>query len=106
MLNPLYKPASLRAHGGVLSHGDVVYLALDFASGSAADALRLHLTVADAEKIAVGLLDAVAVQRYRTLRLTCQRSISSGSPISDGSPHDGQSVVPPAKSSSARCGVE
>lgn len=103
MLNPLYQPATLRAAGGPESHLDVVYLALDQAGGSVADALRLHLTVQDAQTIALALLDAVAVQRYRASVLAHQSLISSGSPNSDGSPQDGQSVAPLAKSSSACC---
>jgi hypothetical protein len=104
MLNPIYKPATLRAVGGPQSHGDVVYLALDYGNGTVDDALRLRLTVSDAEKIALGLLDAVAVQRYRASFLAHQSLISSGNPSADGSPQDGQSVAPLARSSSACCG--
>jgi hypothetical protein len=100
----MYKPASLRAVGGPESHLEVVYLALDQAGGSVADALRLHLTVEDAERIALALLDAVAVQRYRASDLAHHSLISSGNPNSEGSPHEGQSVAPFAKSSSACCG--
>ncbi len=35
---------------------------------------------------------------------TCQSSMSSGSPHSDGSPQSGQKVVPPTKSSKAEIG--
>lgn len=104
MLNPAYTPVSLRAVGGPESHLEVVYLALDRGRGSVADALRLHIPVEDAERIALGLLDAVAVQRYRGFLRNCQSEIASGSPNSDGSPQDGQSVAPLAKSSSACCG--
>lgn len=106
MLNPSYTPVSLRAVGGPEGHPDTVYLALDTAEKTVASALRLHLTVEEANEIALGLLEAVAIQRYRCGLRKCHSLMSSGSPSSDGSPQDGQSVAPLAKSSSAFCGEE
>lgn len=109
MPNTAYMPVSLRAAGGPDAQPEIVLLALDAATGTAADALRLAIPLAEAQRIALALLHEVAVQRYRQegqrIRLTCSQSpISHGSPSSPGLPHDGQSVEPLAKSSSACCG--
>lgn len=64
MLNPVYKPASLRSVGVAPYRHDVVDMALDVSCGGAAHAHRFQLTLADAERTALALLDAVAVQRH------------------------------------------
>ncbi len=104
LLNPAYQRAVLRAVGTPPADASVVGLSLDTSSGRADEALRLRLSLGEAERTALALLDAVAVQRYRASLCQVQASISSGSPSSDGSPQEGQSVYPPAKSSSACCG--
>ncbi|MCE4371793.1 hypothetical protein [Xanthomonas hortorum] len=103
-LNPVYQPVALRAVGTPPTDHHVVGLAFDTARGTAADALRLRLSVEDAERVALELLNAVAIQRYRASLCQLHSPMSSGNPSSDGSPQDGQSVCPPAKSSSACCG--
>ncbi|MBB4726371.1 hypothetical protein [Xanthomonas arboricola] len=103
-LNPAYQTVSLRAVGTPPTNHEVVGLAFDTPRGTAADALRLRLSVQDAERVALELLNAVAIQRYRASLCQLHSPISSGKPSSDGSPQDGQSVCPPAKSSSACCG--
>lgn len=65
MLNPAYKAVSLRSVGSPPDHPDVVGLALDVPGGESAQALRFHLSVDDAQRTALALLDAVSIQRYR-----------------------------------------
>lgn len=89
MLNPAYKPAALRSVGRPPSHPDVVGLALDVQGGDTAQALRFHLSVDEAERTALALLDAVSIQRYREAVRRFQSPMSSGSPNCDGSPHEG-----------------
>lgn len=103
-LNPAYQTVALRAVGTPPTAHDVVGLALDMPRGTAADALRLRLTLPDAEAVALALLNAVAIQRYRASLCQAQSPISSGNPSAEGSPQEGQSVCPPAKSSNACCG--
>lgn len=104
MLNPAYKPVSLRASGAPRDHHDVVMLALDGPNQAPEHAFRFLLPLAEAERIALALLSDVAVQRYRDGLTRCQSPISSGNPSNDGSPQEGQSVYPPARSSNACCG--
>ena len=110
MSNPSYKPVSLRATSAPEADSAVVLLALDVAGKSWADALRISLSLEEAEAIAVALIGEAAVQRHRQAvqrhRLICDQSdMSSEMPSSDGSPQDGQSVAPEATSSTACCGV-
>lgn len=104
LLNPAYQMVVLRAVGTPPTDHNMVGLAFDAPCGTASDALRLRLGVQEAERVALALLDAVAVQRYRASLCQLQSPTSSGNPSSDGSPQDGQSVYPPAKSSNACCG--
>lgn len=103
MLNPAYKPVSLRAVGTPPGHHDVVGLALDVPGGGAAEALRFHFSREDAERTALALLDAVSIQRYREAVCQFHSDTSSGSPSNEGSPQSGQEQCPPASSSSADC---
>ncbi|UZW62739.1 hypothetical protein [Lysobacter enzymogenes] len=104
MLNPGYKLVSLRATGTPPCNHEFVGLALDEPGSGAAEAHRFRLTLAEAERAALALLDAIAIQRYRASLCKVQSPIWSGSPSLEGSPQDGQSVCPPAKSSNACCG--
>jgi hypothetical protein len=85
MLNPAYKPASMRSVGMPPAHPDVVGLSLSCGTDCPADAMRFHFTREEAERLALALLDAVSIQRYRV----AQSSICSGKPNCDGSPQSG-----------------
>lgn len=89
MLNPAYKAASLRSVGMPPGHPDVVGLALDVPGGGSAQAVRFQLSVDDAERMALALLNAVSIQRYRVAVRQFHSPMSSGSPNCDGSPHEG-----------------
>ena len=89
MLNPAYKPASLRSIGMPTGHPDVVGLALNVSGGEPAQALRFQLTIDDAERMALALLNAVSIQRYRESVRKFHSPISSGRSNCDGSPHEG-----------------
>ena len=102
MGNPEYQHATFRAAGSPADDLDAVFLALNTPPGDAHSAIRVKLPLDEAERAALDLLNEVAIQRYR--RMCSQSSIWSGNPSADGSPQDGQSVCPPAKSSSACCG--
>lgn len=95
MLNPSYRRVGFRATGTPPGHHDVVGMSLDVPQGSAADALRFHLSVEDARRLGMALLDAAAIQCYRAevelLKSWLQSPISSGNPIDDGSVSEGQS---------------
>lgn len=83
-----YKPAVLRSVGQSPVDLDHVGLSLDAGGQPRED--RFCLSLSEAERLALALLDAVAVQRYRAVRATCQSPISSGNPSRDGSPQEGQ----------------
>jgi hypothetical protein len=109
MSNPAYKRVFLRATGAPEADTGVVLLALDVAGRNWADALRLSLSLEEAEAIAMALIGDAAIQRHRQAiqrhRLICDQSdMSSEIPSSDGSPQEGQSVAPLARSSTACCG--
>lgn len=106
MPNPEFELVSLRAAGTPPDDHHVVSLVLNPDRGESERVYRYRLDLAQAEATALALLDAVAVQRYRASVERFQSPISSGNPNSDGSPQEGQSVWPPAKSSSACCGEE
>ena len=70
---------------------------LDLAFDIAGVTTRLRLP----REQVVWLVEAI---QYDYLDANSQSPIWSGSPSSDGSPQDGQSVYPPARSSNACCG--
>jgi hypothetical protein len=87
MRNPAYIPATLRSVGRaphLLTH---VGLALTVGDGSPEQAARFDLSLEEAERTALVLLEAVAQQRYRAF---LQLSKSSGMPSPDVSPDAGQ----------------
>jgi hypothetical protein len=87
MPNPAYIPASLRSVGrppDLLTH---VGLALTVGDGSPEAAARFFLSLEEAERTALVLLEAAAQQRYTAF---IQSSKSSGMPSPDVSPDEGQ----------------
>ena len=109
MFSPAYKPVSLRAAGAPLADPDVVLLALDVPGCDHAAAMRVRMSPDEAERVGLALISEAAIQRHRQAvqrnRLICDQSeMSSEIPSSDGSPQEGQSVVPLATSSTACCG--
>lgn len=87
MERPIYPHAVLRCVGQSPAALDRVALSLD--AGGPATSDRYALTLPEAERIALALLDAVAVQRYRALRATVHSPMSSDIPNCDVSPHEG-----------------
>lgn len=63
---------------------DAVLLGLDVAGERADEAYRLRFTLADAQRVALALLEATAVQRYRvevaeSLAISDERARATGS---------------------------
>lgn len=83
-----YKPALLRSVGK--SPDDLAHVGLSLDAGGAVRDDRFVLGLGEAERVALALLDAVAVQRDRATREMLQSPMSAGNPSSDGSPQEGQ----------------
>jgi len=101
VLNPLYKTVKLLSSAMPPSHPEVVGLALQVPGSAPADAFRFHLSPDEAERIALALLNSVAIQRYRATVREFHSYRASGNPSSDGSPQTGQPECPETSCSSA-----
>jgi len=92
MLPPIFHPATLLGVGRPPDELGVVGLALQTDRG---DVARFSLSLNEAQRIALALLDAEAMQRHRAALHEVQRhqsSIESGQPNSEGSPPATQGV--------------